>query len=68
MFSTPFVVLAKFDDSDAKATNSAAPLMLGCSLNPFPGVIPSAVETRVVDGVQAVLIELVATPVQVSRM
>jgi len=39
------------------------PLMLGCSLIAFPGVVPLVVETNVVAGVQVVTVALV----QVSR-
>jgi len=63
-FSTPFVVFAKLEASEAKATNCPVALMLGCSLRPFPGA-PVAVETRVVEGTQVV--EMTTTPVQVSR-
>jgi len=64
MFSIPFAVFApRFEDRDAKAT--VAPMLsvltllrLGCSLMALPGVVPSAVETSVVDGVHAVVVAL----------
>jgi len=64
IFSIPFVVFARLEASEAKATNCPVALMLGCSLRPFPGA-PAAVDTRVVEGTQVVVV--VVTPVQVSR-
>ena len=46
IFSMPFVVFARLEASDAKAINCPEALTLGCSLRPFPGVVPVAVETR----------------------
>lgn len=66
IFSTPFVVLARLDASEANATNWPEALMLGCSLRPLPGIPATvAVETRVVEGTQVVV--TVSIPVQVSR-
>ena len=65
IFSMPFVVFARLEASDENAMNCPVALMLGCSLRPFPGVVPFAVDTRVVDGVQVVV--TVTTPLQVSR-
>jgi hypothetical protein len=67
MFSTPFVVLAKFEASEENATICASALTLGCELAPFPGVVPSAVDTNIVEGVQVLSIDEVETPMQVSR-
>ena len=65
IFSMPLVVFARLEASDEKATNCPLELMLGCSLRPLPGVVPFAVETNVVDGVQVVV--TTTTPLQVSR-
>ena len=67
MFSMPFVVFAKFEASEENATICELALTLGCELAPFPGVVPSNVEMRVVDGVQVVTMEEVEIPMQVSR-
>lgn len=64
IFSTPLVVFARFEASEANATNCPVALMLGCSLRPFPGV-PLTVDTKVVEGTQVVV--AVFIPVQVSR-
>ena len=75
-FSIPFCTWPlKLEASEANATVSLVvqavvvslhPLMLGDSLNPFPGVVPSGVEAIVVVGVQVAGV-LSSTPVQVSR-
>lgn len=65
MFSTPLLVFPKFDASDEKAMNWPDRLMLGCSLKPLAGVIPSGVEIKFVEGVQLTVV--VVTPKQVSR-
>ena len=65
IFSMPLVVFAKLEANEENATNCPVALMLGCSLRPFPGVVPFAVETNVVDGVQVVV--TVTTPLHVSR-
>lgn len=69
IFSRPFAAFAdKFDASEANAMNCPSPaeevprLMLGCSLNAFPGVVPLVVETSVVE-----VVHVVACPLQVSR-
>jgi hypothetical protein len=56
MFSTPFVVLAKFDEKEAKAMYRPVLLMLGYSLVEFPGTPPFVLETSVVEGVHVVVI------------
>lgn len=54
-FSIPFAVFApRFDAAEANATNWPDWLNEGFSANEFAGVIPSLVETRVVEGVQPV--------------
>lgn len=65
MFSTPLVVFARLEASEAKAINWPEALMLGRSLRPLPGTPPVAVETKVVEGTQVVVTESI--PVQVSR-
>ena len=55
IFSMPLIVLARLEASDEKAMSCPLALMLGCSLRPFPGVVPFAVETNVVDGVHTVV-------------
>jgi hypothetical protein len=62
MFSTPFVVLAKLDENEAKATYWPVALMLGNSLVPFPGTPAVVRETKLVEGVHPVVIAM-----QVSR-
>lgn len=62
MFSTPFVVLARFDENEANAMNWPVLLMLGNSLVPFPGIPLFVLEIRVVEGVHVVVI-----PKHVSR-
>jgi hypothetical protein len=69
MFSRPFAAFAdKFDASEANATNCPSAteevprLILGCSLNAFPGMVPLVVETSVVE-----VVHVVACPLQVSR-
>ena len=78
MFSTPFWTFApKFVATDAKAMNWPVAqgvvevvehkvLMLGLSLNPFAGVVPSGVEMSWVEGVQDNS-SVTVVPVQVSR-
>lgn len=56
MFSTPFVVLAKFDENEANAIYWPVLLMLGNSLVSFPGTPPLVLEISVVEGVQVVVI------------
>lgn len=56
MFSTPFVVLAKFDENEANAMYWPVLLMLGYSLVPFPGMPPLVLEISVVEGVHVVVI------------
>jgi hypothetical protein len=75
-FSIPFCTWPlKLEASEAKAIVSLVvqavvvslhPLMLGDSLNPFPGVVPSGVEASKVVGVQVAGV-VTRTPVQVSR-
>src|ERR1700728_31019 len=76
-FSIPFCTWPlKLEASEANATVSLVmqsvvvvslhPLMLGDSLSPFPGVVPSGVEAIVVVGVQVAGM-LSSMPVQVSR-
>lgn len=67
IFSTPFVVFAKFDASEENATTWASALTLGCELAPLPGVVPSDVDTSAVEGVQVLSMDDVETPMQVSR-
>jgi hypothetical protein len=55
IFSTPFVVLAKLDEVDAKAMYWPVLLILGNSLFPFPGIPLFVVEISVVEGVQVVV-------------
>ena len=55
MFSTPFVVLAKFDENEAKAMNWPVLLMLGNSLVPFPGMPLFVLEISVVEGAHVVV-------------
>ena len=50
-FSTPFTVPPRFEASDENAMNWPEAFALGCSLKPLAGVIPSGVETSVVEGV-----------------
>jgi hypothetical protein len=58
-FSIPLAVFApRFDAADAKARNWPVVLNEGRSANEFAGVIPSRVEARVVEGVQAVTVKL----------
>ncbi len=64
-FSTPFAVLApKFDAAEAKAINCPVVSNDGVSASEFAGVVPSRVEARIVEGVQAI----VTTFEQVSRI
>lgn len=74
MFSMPFEILSpKFDARDenamnwpvAQADNPVHRLIVGCSFRAFAGVVPSEVETRIVEG--AVQVTIVLAPVQVSR-
>lgn len=74
MFSTPFEMLSpRFDASDENAMNWPVEqplnplhrLIVGCSFNAFAGVVPSEVETRIVEG--AVHVTIVLAPAQVSR-
>ena len=58
-FSIPLAVFApRFEAADAKARNCPVVLNEGRSANEFAGVIPSRVEARVVEGVQAVTVKL----------
>src|SRR5271168_538149 len=68
IFSRPFAAFTdKFDASEANAMNCPSAieevprLILGCSLNAFPGVVPLVVETSVVE-----VVHVVACPLQVS--
>ena len=65
IFSTPLLVFPRLEASDEKATYWPDRLMLGCSLKPFAGVTPSAVDIRIVEGVQ--LTDVSVTPRHVSR-
>jgi len=76
MFSMPLDTLEpRFDASEENAMNwpvaQAMPppvphlLMVGCSFKAFAGVVPSGVETRIVEG--APQVKIVLAPVQVSR-
>jgi hypothetical protein len=56
MFSTPFVVVAKFDENEPKAMYRPVLLMLGYSLVEFPGIPLFVLETSVVEGVHVVVI------------
>src|ERR1700691_1012751 len=56
MFSTPFVVVAKFDENELKAMYRPVLLMLGYSLVEFPGIPLLVLETSVVEGVHVVVI------------
>ena len=62
-FSIPFAVFApRFDAVEAKATNCPVVSNDGRSASALAGVLPSRVETRIVEGVQPVSLK------QVSRM
>jgi hypothetical protein len=61
MFSTPFVVLAKLEENEAKATYWPVSLMLGNSLAPFPGTPGVVTETKLVEGVHPVTIAMQAS-------
>lgn len=63
-FSMPFAVFApRFDAAEAKAINCPVESNDGRSASAFAGVVPSRVEARNVEGVQAVVVSLK----QVSR-
>jgi len=64
-FSKPFTVLARFEANDENAMNWPEELALGCSLRPLAGVMPSGVDTSVVEGVHWAT--TMVTPRQVSR-
>ena len=64
IFSTPLVVLAKFEAKEANATNWPVALRLGRSLRPLPGA-PFEMETSEVLGTH--WLTTVSMPVQVSR-
>ena len=49
IFSTPLVVFARLEASEAKAINWPVALILGCSLRPLPGTPPDTVDTKVVE-------------------